>query len=119
LLNQIYADKSMVKGVNLSDPSVQEKIYQQYLKAYKKGVFNYIKEDTQGNGQVPPRKYFSGGYGTKPGFVSVGRDRAQFAKVARRWTTGLLFVLSTLALSGQQISRPCLVQRLSMVRIKP
>ena len=41
---------------------IPEYIYQQYLKAFKKGVYNYIKEDqdplTQ---QVIPRKYFSGG----------------------------------------------------------
>ncbi|MDO8675272.1 MAG: nucleoside monophosphate kinase [Candidatus Omnitrophota bacterium] len=39
-----------------------EAIYQQYLKAFKKGVYNYIKEEqdpiTQ---QIIPRKYFSGG----------------------------------------------------------
>jgi len=62
LLNQVYADKSTVKGINLSDPSIQEKIYQRYLQAYKKGVFNYIKEDPQADGQSIPRKYFSGGY---------------------------------------------------------
>ncbi|MBI3601302.1 MAG: fructose-bisphosphate aldolase class I [Candidatus Omnitrophica bacterium] len=62
LLNQVYADKSTVKGVNLSDPSVKEQIYQQYLKAYKKGVFNYIKEEPGAAGQTIPRKYFSGGF---------------------------------------------------------
>jgi len=62
LINQIYADKAKVKGVNLSDPSVKEKIYQQYLKAYKKGVFDYIKEENQANGPSIPRKYFSGGF---------------------------------------------------------
>ena len=42
-----------------------EQIYQQYLKAYKKGVFNYIKEDAQPDGQTVPRKYFSGGFAVK------------------------------------------------------
>ena len=55
LLNQVYADKSKVKGIDLNDPTIKQQIYEQYLKAYKKGVFNYIKED------VFPRKYFSGG----------------------------------------------------------
>jgi phosphoenolpyruvate synthase/pyruvate phosphate dikinase len=64
LLTQVYANKSTVKGVNLADPSVKEQIYQQYLQAYKKGVFNYIKEDTQADGQSMPRKYFSGGFGS-------------------------------------------------------
>ena len=37
-------------------------IYQQYLKAFKKGVYNYIKEEPDPiSGQAMPRKYFSGG----------------------------------------------------------
>jgi len=61
LLNQVYADKSRVKGINLNDPTVKQQIYEQYLKAYKKGVFNYIKEDVNNTGETMPRKYFSGG----------------------------------------------------------
>jgi hypothetical protein len=59
LLNQVYSNKGKTSGVLSDDPSVKEKIYQQYLKAYKKGVFNYIKEDIANSGL--PRKYFSGG----------------------------------------------------------
>ena len=37
-------------------------IYQRYLKAFKKGVFNYIKEDVDKyTNEAIPRKYFSGG----------------------------------------------------------
>ena len=61
MLNQVYADKSKVKGINLNDPSIKQQIYEQYLKAYKKGVFNYIKEDVNAAGSMIPRKYFSGG----------------------------------------------------------
>lgn len=62
LLNQVYTDKSKVSGVTTDDPSIKQKIYQQYIEAYKKGVFNYIKEETdQASQQVIPRKYFSGG----------------------------------------------------------
>jgi|GEM_PF-7089410 len=69
LLNQVYSNKNTVKGVNVSDPSIKEQIYQQYLKAYKKGVFNYIKEDVDAqSGQSIPRKYFSGGFLVKEGF---------------------------------------------------
>ncbi len=61
LLGRIYADKAKVKGID-QNPKNNEKIYQQYLKAYKKGVFNYIKEDTDKySKQSIPRKYFSGG----------------------------------------------------------
>ncbi len=79
LLNQVYTDKAKINGVNVDDPTIKEKIYDQYLKAYKKGVFNYIKEDpivsflNQKSMSSPnafvgdpehaliPRKYFSGG----------------------------------------------------------
>ena len=37
--------KIRVAGVNIDDPQEKERIYQRYLKAFKKGVYNYIKED--------------------------------------------------------------------------
>jgi hypothetical protein len=62
LLNQIYFNKNKINGIDLTDKNVKEKIYRQYLKAYKKGVFNYIKEDMNPQTQdIMPRKYFSGG----------------------------------------------------------
>jgi len=71
LLNQVYANKAKVKGIErlgviASDAKQSQQdlspdqIYYQYLKAYKKGVFNYIKEDSV-QGQTIPHKYFSGG----------------------------------------------------------
>jgi len=62
ILSQVYSNKNKVAGVNISDPQEKEKIYQRYLKAFKKGVYNYIKEDVDPVSQeVVPRKYFSGG----------------------------------------------------------
>jgi len=69
LLNQVYANQSKVKGIMRPQQDLSpDQIYEQYLKAYKKGVFNYIKEevfpplDGEGKGGVTvPRKYFSGG----------------------------------------------------------
>ncbi|MBI5149617.1 MAG: hypothetical protein HZA28_02440 [Candidatus Omnitrophica bacterium] len=62
LLGQIYVDQSKTAGVDLKDKTVNEKIYNQYLEAFKKGVYNYIKEDTDpATQEVIPRKYFSGG----------------------------------------------------------
>jgi uncharacterized protein YnzC (UPF0291/DUF896 family) len=45
ILSQVYADKNKVVGIKTDDPQEKEKIYQQYLKAFKKGVYNYIKEE--------------------------------------------------------------------------
>ena len=63
ILTQIYGDQSKVKaGINQADPKANEEIFQRYLRAYKKGVFNYIKDDLDRSAGVTlPRKYFSGG----------------------------------------------------------
>ena len=64
ILGQVYTDKDKVSGLlspgaSVLDPTL---IYQRYLKAFKKGVYNYIKEENDPLTQQPmPRKYFSGG----------------------------------------------------------
>ncbi len=61
ILGKLYADKSKVKGID-QDPKNNQEIYNQYVQAFRKGVFNMIKEDTDHYTQeVIPRKYFSGG----------------------------------------------------------
>jgi hypothetical protein len=62
LLGQVYVNQNKIKGVDLKDTSVNEKIYDQYLVSFKKGVFNYIREDVDPVTRATiPRKYFSGG----------------------------------------------------------
>jgi hypothetical protein len=76
LLDALYTNKRKTAGVNLSDPAVKEQIYQRYLQAYKKGVFNYIKEDATPEGQMVPRKYFSGGLTPMPQTLARNGDAA-------------------------------------------
>ncbi|MBF0123179.1 MAG: glycogen/starch synthase [Candidatus Omnitrophica bacterium] len=74
VFNKVYSGKSKVAGIDVSDPESKQRIYEQYLAAYKKGVFNYIKEETDRVSQEPmPKKYFSGGF-VVPG--TVPRDPA-------------------------------------------
>ena len=62
ILEQVYADKKKVAGVNIDDPKEKERIYQRYLQAFKKGVYNYIKEDIDPiTSETISKKYFSGG----------------------------------------------------------
>jgi len=62
LLNSVYSDQNKVIGIDLKDKHIHEKIYQQYLTAFQKGVFNYIREDYDSvNKRIIERKYFSGG----------------------------------------------------------
>ena len=77
ILEQVYADKNKVAGVNIDDPKEKEKIYQRYLQAFKKGVYNYIKEEVDPITQeMIPRKYFSGGVDFGGGNTSLGIDHA-------------------------------------------
>lgn len=64
ILAQIYIDKNKVSGVDIDDKAESQKIYDRYVEAFKKGVYNYIKEDYDAvSEEVTPRKYFSGGMG--------------------------------------------------------
>jgi len=64
ILAEAYNDKNKIQGLSVRAQnfvSVQD-IYQRYLQAFKKGVFNYIKEEIDPMTRtVIPRKYFSGG----------------------------------------------------------
>jgi len=65
LLGNIYVDKNKIEGVAVNDRDIKNKIYHQYLEAFKKGVYSYIKEDYDPvRGKIIPRKYFSGGIST-------------------------------------------------------
>jgi hypothetical protein len=74
VLNRKYSDQGKVSGIDLAGPGVAETVYGQYVASFKKGVFNYIKEEVKDAESGPlPRKYFSGGVA-----LSIrGLDRAQ------------------------------------------
>ena len=67
---------------------MKERIYDQYMQAYKKGVFNYIKEDYDAlSNTVIPKQYFSGGF--KDSAMLVGKTRS--AAMVSRARTGQEF----------------------------
>ena len=62
MLGQVYVNQNKVNGVDVEDKEIKNKIYNQYIKAFKKGVYDYIREDYDSVTQeIIPRKYFSGG----------------------------------------------------------
>jgi len=87
ILQQVYADKKKVAGVGYDQSIIPMKgkafqrnasndvelIYHRYLQAFKKGVYNYIKEDIDpATQEIIPRKYFSGGVQMLlPGFTDL------------------------------------------------
>ena len=78
-LGQIYIGQNKVVGVDVDDKTVKEKIFQQYLRSFKKHVYNYISEDYDPfTNQTIARKYVSGGFT----FVNFGMlsDKAYVEK---------------------------------------
>lgn len=79
ILGQLYADKSKVNGINL-DPKANQDIYERYVAAFQKGVYNMVREDVDaGTQELIPRKYFSGGAANTWQAATVKIDTAQLA----------------------------------------
>ncbi|MBF0619317.1 MAG: hypothetical protein HQL19_04035 [Candidatus Omnitrophica bacterium] len=93
LLNQVYSNKAKTSGVLSDDPAAKEKIYAQYLEAYKKGVFNYVKEEPD----LVPHKYFSGGtiFGNLPELLE--RAKAATSQEMNDLKDGEMAMVSTRA----------------------
>ncbi len=62
IMGQAYVDQKKIGGIDIIDKNEKEKIWSQYVEAFKKGAFNFIKDETDPVTQeIFPRKYFSGG----------------------------------------------------------
>ncbi|MBP9853540.1 MAG: zinc-binding dehydrogenase [Candidatus Omnitrophica bacterium] len=100
LLGKVYIDQNKVQGIDLNDKNANQKIYEQYLAAFKKGVYNYIKEDyDSATHKSTPRQYFAGG------FVPKTEDNATLAELITREKTTRLAATDQAALTpkGNQI----------------
>ncbi len=118
ILAQVYADKSKVVGVGYKDVGGSQgggkmdidTIYQQYLQAFKKGVFNYIKDPDPTNvGSAAaslPRKYFSGGFAMKAtAAMTTTTNAAQLPDLK-----GALRVQADLAMAqAKQVINPAMI----------
>jgi len=64
ILQDAYIGQSKVKGIEIDDVDIKERIFNKYVESFKEGIFNYIKEDYDPQSQaLVARKYFSGGIG--------------------------------------------------------
>lgn len=62
-LAAVYVDKNKVPGITIKDEQAAEQIWDQYVTAFQKGVFNLIKEESAADTEeLIPRKYFCGGF---------------------------------------------------------
>ena len=76
IYQQLYIDKQKTQGIEAQDPQAKDKIFNQYVEAFKKGAYNYIRKEFVGARHASPaitggtcpsptritrRQYFSGG----------------------------------------------------------
>jgi len=62
LLGTLYLDQNKIEGIHVEDPDIKNKIYERYVEAFQKGVFNYIRDEYDATTQqIISKKYFSGG----------------------------------------------------------
>ncbi len=81
LLGQVYANTNKVSGIEIPEKDAREKVYAQYMEAYQKGVYNYVKEEFDRNtNETVPHKYFSGGITELN--VDPGKGQASDVKVS-------------------------------------
>jgi hypothetical protein len=140
ILMQVYADKNKIKG--LSSPNVfrllnghsslvvgdPEHIYQRYLQAFKKGVFNYIKEESVPIFGMPskeqgilPRKYFSGGVtlldtNDKIQFISMERPSPAMISEINNIDKDSLRIISTSLAPALKQNKSALLKRRSVLQ---
>ncbi len=57
-----YIDRQLTGGIEHGEKNASRKIWERYVEAFQKGVFDFIQEE-EGlhSGEIIPRKYFSGG----------------------------------------------------------
>jgi hypothetical protein len=74
ILSRAYADQRKVRGIEIDDKTAKDEIYARYLEAFRKGAFNYVRDEVDPVSQEAiARKYFSGGVN----FLGLKIDRAQ------------------------------------------
>jgi hypothetical protein len=62
VLNKVYTDRSKIAGIDTQDRDIKQEIYQTYVQAFKKGSYDFVREDYNPATQtVINKKYFSGG----------------------------------------------------------
>jgi len=82
LLGQVYVDQNKIKGIDIEDKNAKQKIYNQYVEAFKKGVYDFIKEDYDPVAQeIIPRRYFSGGARVVPGPEAYSEIEGRFERL--------------------------------------
>ena len=80
LLGEIYVDRSRTRGVGAVAREEIRTIYDRYVRAFERGVYDFIREDdVPGSQRTVPRRYYSGG-----AYLATGITETSGALAAER-----------------------------------
>ncbi len=96
-----YIDQKHVKGIDLADKNVKEKVFNQYVQAFTQGAYNYIKKERVGGQRTTRRQYFSGGIAEGGGVGSGARITHKFPTVV--FLSTAVFVLAGIIGCGGKV----------------
>ncbi|MEW5895946.1 MAG: DnaJ domain-containing protein [Candidatus Omnitrophota bacterium] len=83
-LELFYADKNKTAGISNGDKEITEKIYNQYVESFRKGVYHFIREEyDETTREVIPREYFSGGVVQKIADMDTAGDMGELEETIR------------------------------------
>ncbi len=106
LLGQAYAGRNRISGIDENDPQVNVEIYERYLAAMRKGVFDFIREDVDPvTRKTMPRRYVSGGVDAR---VQVRTDESMLSRRTFIRSLSGLFVVTAALVTGVPV--PALAQ---------
>ena len=89
-LQRNYIDQGKIRGVD-QNPGHNLTVYQDYLRDFREGIFNLIREDIDQLTQQPiPRKYIAGGFQRNLQPASLVRDFSQIQTTPRAGTVHYL-----------------------------
>lgn len=103
LLSKVYVNQHKNSGINASDPMAVHNTYQDYLETFRRGTYNFIREDIDlTTREILPRQYFSGGitlagnirYSQNPKKIKP-EDFAQLATTNQDWSVTVNAVPTT------------------------
>ncbi|MCP4652896.1 MAG: hypothetical protein GY858_05880 [Candidatus Omnitrophica bacterium] len=124
IVTQLSADQKKIDSIKHNDPELKNKIYDQYLQAYKKGVYDYIKKDFDPSSKKHiNRRYYSGGvkFAKKTGnVVKKGRQplAGKSGKVAEKLKKNPLTNLAVVLVAGG-LEIACASTPKNMAKIEP
>ncbi len=81
LLGQQYADQNRVADLSSGTSNQTRQIYEQYVASYRRGVYNFVREDYHtSTDSTVTRQYFSGGISTDKLELKVAADRQRYVE---------------------------------------